>query len=61
MCRISGNTRLRTAYSAMNINTTKSGVRKLANTDHVVSGARKKSKVEANAIAAKNKVHASVT
>ena len=45
----------------MNINTTKSGVRKLANTDHVVNGVRKKSKVEANAIAEKNTVQASVT
>jgi len=40
----------------MNISTTKGSVRKLANTDHVDNGARKKSKVETNAIAAKNKV-----
>ena len=45
----------------MNINATKGSVRKLANTDHVANGARKKSMVEANAIAAKNNVQASVT
>ena len=45
----------------MNIDTTKGSVIKLAKTDHVANGARKKSKVEANAIAAKNKVQAIVT
>ena len=45
----------------MNISATKGSVRKLEKTDHVASGARKKSKVEANAIAAKNRVQAIVT
>ena len=61
ICRISGSTHLRTQYSPMNINATKGSVRKLAKTDHVANGARKKSKVEASAIAAKNKVQAIVT
>ena len=45
----------------MNINTIKGSVRKLAKTDQVANGARKKSEVEANVIAAKNKVQAIVT
>ena len=45
----------------MNINATKGNVRKLAKIDHVANGARKKSKVEANAMAPKNKVQAIVT
>ena len=45
----------------MNISATKGSVRRLAKTDQVANGARKKSRVEASAIAAKNKVQAIVT
>ncbi len=63
MCefRILGNNRLRTRYSATNIRTTKGKVMKLAKTDQVASGAKKNSTVETSIIAAKNRVHATVT